>query len=299
MQQSLVGVSADDFLNTPGSQDAFVDTVASSLNVSSEAVTILGVTESILNATESEGRLRTRRQLTSVVLLVDYSVLVVMQQMGFQDSSDASSFLTNLITSVVESGEFGDTLALVSASLGVTLFVNTTVSGVTVSEVVVKYLSPAPTYAPTRRPTISMAPTREPTETAHSSKSDSSSSLSDGGLIGIIIASCVVGIALIGSLVYYFLSKASTQKNEMAFNKSKDLSPPIEGRLSHGQVIPMGGHDHSSAGVVLGSDGPYQRVAPGDNHLIIMPGSVDAPNQIHPHPSDVVADIREGTSVAL
>jgi hypothetical protein len=235
-----------------------------------------------------------------VVLLVDYSVLVVMQQMGFQDSSDASSFLTNLITSVVESGEFGDTLALVSASLGVTLFVNTTVSGVTVSEVVVKYLSPAPTYAPTRRPTISMAPTREPTETAHSSKSDSSSSLSDGGLIGIIIASCVVGIALIGSLVYYFLSKASTQKNEMAFNKNKDLSPPIEGRPSHEQVmISMGEDDHSSAGVVLGSDGPYQRVALGDNHLVIMPGSVDAPNEIHPHPSDVVADIREGDSVTL
>jgi hypothetical protein len=277
-----------------------VYTVSSSLNVTSEAVTILNVTESILNVPESEGRLRTRRQLTSVVLLVDYSVLVVMQQMGFQDSSDASSFLTNLITSVVESGEFGDRLASVSSSLGVTVFVNTTVSGVTVSEVVVKYLSPAPTYAPTRRPTISMAPTREPTKTAHSSKSDSSSSLSDGGLIGIIIASCVVGIALIGSLVYYFLSKASTQKNEMAFNKNKDLSPPIEGRPSHEQVmISMGEDDHSSAGVVLGSDGPYQRVALGDNHLVIMPGSVDAPNEIHPHPSDVVADIREGDSVTL
>lgn len=209
-------MSAEDFNSDPSMGIAFTQSVAEAMGINNNSVSILGVNEvnstspsrrlmggllrslSMSVSAPSDSRGGTRR-LNAVRLNVNYVVILVMQSLGFQDSDEAVSQLRESIEYSVNTGEFTDILKAVSQSLSLKILENVTSASVAITKVVLAYNSASPTSHPTSQPSLPVS---------HKS-SGSEDALSEGGLIGVIVAALVIFLLLV---VFGVLHCLSTKK---------------------------------------------------------------------------------------
>jgi len=198
--QGIEKVTKEEFLNNSNATAAFKSTVATNLDVDEEAVVITNITDStgerrLLRMMDSS-----ERRLSTPVLLIDYSVIVVIQSLGYQNASDAAAFIITSLQESISSGNFSATLTEKSTTLGVVLLNNVTANTITVKEFKVTYNSASPTSIPTSAPSISYAPTAAPTRLPGSQGSGSGS---DNVIIIVVIVVVLIGvIGLVATFVW-------------------------------------------------------------------------------------------------
>jgi hypothetical protein len=145
--QSLSGVTAQDFQGTDGADGSVVTTVADILNISESSVRVTSITDVPIE--------ERRRSLIATVLLIEYVVTVLIQEVGYQDSNAASTFLSEQMNLAVTHGKFEKTLENAAANLGISLFKNASLVGLpVVTSIQVQYLSPVPSRSPTPAPSF-------------------------------------------------------------------------------------------------------------------------------------------------
>jgi hypothetical protein len=201
VSQELSGVSADTFNSDAEVRISFTESVGEAMGVSNNSVQILGAKEIDANTTSRRllslrssflSQLRVRK-LNDVRLNIDYSVIVVMQSLGFQDADEAVGHLKQSIEDSVSIGEFTDLLL----SRNVKSLQNVSATGVSVTKVVFSYNSMSPTSQPTSQPSV-----------PKKSSSDSNPGLSQGGFIGVIVAAGVLFLVLLGLVYYAFTTRS-------------------------------------------------------------------------------------------
>jgi hypothetical protein len=186
------------------------------MNVTDDMIVITNVTDGG-NVTRRLLR-HDQRRLNSPELFIDYKVLAIIQSLGFQDATEATSFLVTALSDTISSGNFATTLAEKSESLGIRVFVNVTTNAAVVTQVIVSYNSATPTSAPSSAPSISFAPTSTPTlsPTTTNMNNGSSGGSSEGNsavtiIIVFSVVFCCMLIAL-GILWLYRFKQGQTVK---------------------------------------------------------------------------------------
>lgn len=189
LNQVIQGVAASDF-QTPNFRITFTKSVAAAMNINNNSVSIGNVTESSSSRRMSgfgigsglrASSAHPNHLLTATTTLnIDYSVILIIQSLGFQDPEEAVLSLVDTIQGSVSTGEFLDILREVSNTFSMDIFANAATPDVTITKVTLSYNSPAP----------SSSPTHQPTHETHTHPAKQM--LSPNGLIGVIVAAVFV-----------------------------------------------------------------------------------------------------------
>jgi hypothetical protein len=245
--QVLVGVSADDFSSSPSAQSSFISSVSLVMNISNTSVSITGiadvnVTRRSLRPILSPG---TSRSLASSALRIDYAIEVSIRNIGFQDATAATSFLTNAITDSVSSGQFLTVLQTVSSQAGSNLLANITANPVTITKFTTLYTSAPPSFVPTISPSARVR---------HRMSNSRSSVFNLVKLIGIIVGACAA--LAVGAYTLYSRTDSVNGK-VMPFLGASEGGVGSRGSLMRSpvqvQVVSRGAPDNFDGAVPSGS----------------------------------------------
>jgi hypothetical protein len=223
-RQGLDGVSAASLMKDADAQLAFRETVAESIeDIDADQVTINNITDSTSN------RRRLAFRITgapTVSALVDFSVVLLIQDLNMQDVTSAVSVINTRMTNSVTGGTFQTSLKSKSTS---SVFSNATAGAVNFVGTKVAYLSPAPTPAPSNQPTITFQPT--------SAAKEEGTNKSEMETIPIVIGAVVAGAAVLitVTVLYWFVSQRTDDKFASSPRQHGTGSP----RASPHKVIPI------------------------------------------------------------
>ena len=144
--QMLQGMTALEFQSNPEASESFVEAVVESLNTSMVEVFLLGIAD----ISPSSGR--RIMLITESAIQVDYTVKFLIQDLGFQETSVASEFLTNRIRSAVSSGAFQ--VSLLKFGPNALKDISVPSDSIAMLEIKVSYLSLSPSLSPTESPSL-------------------------------------------------------------------------------------------------------------------------------------------------
>ena len=222
-EQSVQGVTSEEFLNNSNASAAFIASVASSMNIAEDTIVITNVTDGEGSGNGTRRRLRhgeeQRRLNTPSELVIDYTIEAVIQSLGFQNASDAIFFLTTTLSGSISSGNFSAILKDKSVTLGISVLVNVTANTVTVTNVKVSYNSASPSSMPTAAPSISFAPTAIPTSDPATSTGGVSDTSFDTVLLAVIIVVVVLGVVLIALCSLCMIEKKKKKASQVMNNE--------------------------------------------------------------------------------
>lgn len=222
-KQDLTGVSAASLRNDSEAQLAFKETVAESIeSVTADQVVINNITE----GDSSQRRLTLRVEVTETSSAsVDFSVVLLIQDLNVQDVDSAVSVINSRISSSITGGSFQSSLKSKSTS---SVFTNATAGAINYIGTKVAYLSPAPTPAPSGQPTITMQPSYSIKD--HKKKSN------EIGIMRVVIGAVLTGIAV--TIIVSFLYWCFSRRNDPTLEEKHACPPSSPRSLSSGGMSP-------------------------------------------------------------
>lgn len=237
-----------------------------------------------MNNTRRLTNLRLHISSQSVIksINIEYVVKLSIQSIGFQNSSDAINFLKVSIESSVSSGNFVNILRNSSNSELSKLFQNVTALTPTLVNILIIHNSNSPSFSPTNTPTTSFLPF----------KSSDNQTLSQSGLVGVIISGCFIVCCLFILIGYFTFKKlkenqiSSIESNyheNISIEQDKSSDKKIE-YLDNNQIVSISNETKVIVGHV---PSPYDILGDSSYHRdelgIVLGSDISAiPNSFSP-----------------
>jgi hypothetical protein len=280
MSQELENLSADDFLNSTASHNAFIEAVAQSTGVQNTFIHITGVNESTVTVRRALCRRLATTPTTALQtppvgvlaspwmwanarskLTIDFVIEAIIQELGFQNSAGAADFLKDSINAQVASGKFLAIMINASSTNSKTsVFKNV----VALKAIVERYHSKPPSPSPTPGP--------------RSRGANADPNFTETWPFAVIVAAvCVVFLGFVG-WGCWIAGKSSSKIEPVVINeKNSDRDSSNSPRIiDASRPAPSNGHsssgvlDNVERDVVLGDEEDVRPDASAGNEALVL-----------------------------